>query len=288
MKVHNTVPYFLENFTPTEHFIRQYHEKFSLHFKEYFLYHCKNVDEKIKKAIQMYSETLSDIKESNDKVEGLIKQIQLTYEQKYDVEFAKDVHIIVGAFGSNAFTHRQIIPEVTFCLEKLSSEDEHLKVIIAHEFGHALHNILSDQEAMNWRSLNWGSPFTWLLQEGCATYFSKQVTTADESVYFTYDGSGEEWLEFAKDHQARIISTFIEDINEQSPTEVFREWFSINGGTHFRYTRLAYYIGYAVLERLIEKYGERKAVTLWKDTSFSNEINQVLLELESNGQDIIV
>ncbi|MDV2580908.1 DUF5700 domain-containing putative Zn-dependent protease [Alkalibacillus haloalkaliphilus] len=279
MKIHNTVPYFMENFAPTEDFLRQYHEKFSPHFKEYFLYHCKNVDEKITKAIQIYLEKLSDIKESNDKIEGLIKQVQLTYEQKYDVEFTKDVHIIVGAFGSNAFTHRQIIPEVTFCLERLSPKDEHLKVIIAHEFGHALHHILSDQEGMNWPDVNWNNPFIWLLQEGCATYFSKQVTTADEPVYFSYDDHGEEWLNFAKDHQTRIVSTFIEDSNQQSPAEIFREWFSINGGRHFGYTRLAYYIAYVVLERLIEKHGERQAVTFWKDPNFSNEVNQVLIEV---------
>ena len=89
---------------------------------------------------------MSEIKESSGKIESLIQEVVLTYRQKYNVEFTKDVHIIVGAYGSNAFTHRQIIPEVTFCLEKLSSDDKHLKVIIAHEFGHTLHNILSDQE----------------------------------------------------------------------------------------------------------------------------------------------
>lgn len=282
MKIHNTVPYFLENFIPTEHFLNQYHVKFSSHFKEYFLYHCKNVDEKIQKAIQKYPDKLSDIKKSNDKIENLIKQVISTYKQKYDVEFKKDVHIIVGAYGSNAFTHRQIIPDVTFCLERLSSKDDHLKVIIAHEFGHALHNILSDQKGMNWSNLNWNNPLIWLLQEGCATYFSKQVTTSDEPVYFTYNDSGGEWLKFAQDNQTSIISTFMKDINDQSLSEIFREWFSINGGAHFGYTRLAYFIGYIVLERLIEKYGERKAVVLWKETNFSNEIKQVLLELVNN------
>ncbi|GGA90676.1 DUF5700 domain-containing putative Zn-dependent protease [Ornithinibacillus halotolerans] len=283
MKIHNTVPYFLSNFTPTEHFINQYHEKYATHFKEYFLYHCKNVDEKKKIAIEKYPEQLNDIKLSNSKIEKIIKQVLLCYKQKYDFDFQKEVHIIVGLYGSNAYTHRQFIPDVTFCLERLSSKDEHLNVIIAHEFGHALHNFLSDQAEINWSKINWNDPLVWLLQEGCATYFSKQVTIAEESVYFSYGYFDREkdWLKFAQDNLTNILTTFIKDYKGQSPTEIFREWFSINGGKHFGYMRLGYYIGYIVVNRLIEKYGVRNAVTLWKEANFSNVIEEILLELVS-------
>lgn len=279
MNIHNTVPYFLENFTSTEHFLKKYHEKFPLQFKEYFLYHCKNKEAKIKRAIGQYQAQLSDIKESNEKIENLINQVLFTYENKYKVKFKKDVNLIVGAYGSNAFTHRQIIPEVTFCLERLSPKDEHLKVIIAHEFGHVVHNILSDQTDMDWSHLNWFDSYTTLLQEGCATYFSKQVTDADKIVYFTYGETGEEWLQYAKVNQSRIIATFMDDLKKHSSLEVFHEWFSINGGTHFGHTRLAYYIGTIVVEKLVEKYGELKAVTLWKDHNFTDEMEEVLFEL---------
>ncbi|MDN4606431.1 DUF5700 domain-containing putative Zn-dependent protease [Sporosarcina highlanderae] len=279
MKIYNTVPYFLENYKPTEQFLKQYFQKFTPHFEEYFLYHCNNFEEKIRAAIQKYPEKLNDIKETNKKIEQLIHQIVSTYERKYNVEFIKDVHLIVGAYGSNAYTHRQIIPEVTFCLERLSSEDEQLKVIIAHEFGHALHNMLSDKAKMDWSKLQWFHPYTWLLQEGCATYFSRQVTAAGEAVYFSYDGSGEEWLEFAKVNKQKIITTFIEDIKRHSPTEIFREWFSINGGTHFGFTRFGYFIGFNILLRLIEKYQEINAVTIWKESNFFDEIENVLFEL---------
>lgn len=279
MKIYNTVPYFLSNYMPSELFLKHYYENFSRHFKEYFLYHCKNADEKIKNAIQKYPSKMSEIKESSGKIESLIQQILLTYRQKYNVEFTKDVHIIVGAYGSNAFTHRQIIPEVTFCLEKLSSNDKHLKVIIAHEFGHALHNILSDQEGMDWSKVQWVHPFTTLFQEGFATFFSEQVADADKSVYFLYDDTGEDWLRFAENNKKEIISTFLEDINKRTQPEIFHEWFSINGGSYFGFKRLGYFIGYNVIQILIEKYQETRAVTLWKESTFHKEIENVLLEL---------
>lgn len=282
MKIYNTVPYFLLNYMPSELFLKHYYEKFSQHFQEYFLYHCKNADEKIKNAIQKYPSKMNEIKESSGKIESLIQQVVLTYTQKYNVEFTKDVHIIVGAYGSNAFTHRQIIPEVTFCLEKLSSKDKHLKVIIAHEFGHALHNILSNQEGMDWSKVQWDHPFTTLFQEGFATYFSEQVTDADKSVYFLYDDNGEEWLRFAEDNKNEIIATFLEDINKRSQPEIFHEWFSINGSSYFGFERLGYFLGNNVIQILIEKYQEKKAVTLWKESTFNKEMENVLFELTKN------
>lgn len=168
---------------------------------------------------------------------------------------------------------------MTFCLEKLSSSEEHLKVIIAHEFGHALHNILSDNDGMNWSKLQWSHPYTMLLQEGCATYFSEQVTVADKSVYFSYDDNGKEWLLFAEENKSEIITTFLEDVKKLTQPEIFHEWFSINGGAHFGFTRLAYFIGYNVIKLLIEKYQEEKAITLWKEPTFHEEIESVLIEL---------
>jgi len=279
MKIVNTVPYFVDNFEPSVQFVKQYHEQFPEHFKEYILYHCKNAEEKIENAIQQYPSKMNEIQDSSDKIEKLIRQITNTYERKYDVEFTQDVHIIVGAYGSNAFTHRQIIPEVTFCLEKLSSDETHLKMIIAHEFGHALHNLLSDQDGIDWSKVQWFHPFTMLLQEGCATYFSEQAVEADKSVCFSFDDTGNVWMDFAEANEKRIITSFLNDLEHCSNAEIFHEWFSINGGTTFGFTRLAYYIGYRAVQRLIEKYDERKAVTLWKESSFQEEMEKVLREL---------
>ena len=281
MKIYNTVPYFLENFYTNKQFLQNYHEKFSPHLKEYFLYHCKNADEKMKTAMEKYPNAIEEIKECNLKIESFIRQIVEAYELKYKVKFTNNVHIIVGCYGSNAFTHRQIIPDVTFCLEKLSPEDNHLKVIIAHEFGHVLHNILTERAGIDWSKLQWNHPYTWLLQEGCATYFSKQVAVANESVYFAYDDRGEEWLRFAQNNTEEIITSFLKDFKTDSQN-VFKEWFSINGGTRFGHTRLGYYIGFVAINRLILKHGELKAITFWKEPNFIEEMEQVLMEIKKS------
>jgi len=279
LRIHNTVPYFLENYTPSLEFLLRYHEKFSDHFIEYFLYHCKNPEEKIAAAIRKYPCQLSAIQESSGKIENLIHQVTLDYKQQFNVYFNRDVHIIVGVYGSNAYTHRQVIPEVTFCLEQLSPKEDHLKVIIAHEFGHALHNILTDQEGMDWSRIQWFHPFTILLQEGCATYFSEKIVTAEKPAYFSFDDKGAEWLDFAVANQATIIARFLEDTKRQTRSEIFHEWFSINGGSTFGYTRLGYFIGYRMVRFLIDKFSEEQAVVLWKESSFYKEVEQALVEL---------
>lgn len=285
MKIHNTTTYFLDHYVPTEVFLRSYYEKFPESFKEYFLYHCRNPDQKIPAAIKKYPVKFEDMRQSSQNIERLIHQTVDAYRQKYGITFTEDVHIIIGAFGSNAFTHRQIIPEITFCLEQLSSKEANLQVIIAHEFGHALHNAISAQEGMDWEKLDWGHPYTWLLQEGCATYFSRQIVKADEAVYFSYDENGENWLQFVKDNKQAVLSAFIQDMEMSSDIEIFHEWFSINGGQRFGYTRLAYFIAYVVFENLARKYGDVKAVTLWNKGDFHAYVEHELLELQHANLD---
>lgn len=133
---------------------------------------------------------------------------------------------------------------------------------------------------MDWEKLDWGHPYTWLLQEGCATYFSKQIVEADEAVYFSYNEDGEKWLQFVKDNKQAVLSAFIQDMEKGSDAEIFHEWFSINGGRRFGYTRLAYFIGYAVFENFVRKHGDVKAAILWNKADFHACIEHELSELQ--------
>ena len=263
MMIHNTVSDFLLYYEPTTGYLQQYFQKNASHFEEYFTYHCKNIEEKLKEAVPKHLEKMADLQAMADEMPVLIVETAKKYEDMYGVSFTKDIHLLVGLYGSNAYTYRQFIPEIAFCLEKLSPEEQHLRTIIAHEFGHALHNILSDQAGIDWSAVEWTNPYTWLLQEGCATYFSKQVVQTREDVYFAFEEDAE-WLDFANNNRTRIIRRFIDDLHSSPPADLFREWFSINGGTIFGYTRLAYYIGYELVAALVQAYGEHEAVTIWK------------------------
>lgn len=233
----------------------------------------------MKMAVPKHLEKLPDLNMMSESMPRLIQKIATRYEERYHVKFIKDVHLLVGIYGSNAFTYRQIIPEIAFCLEKLSSNELHLECIIAHEFGHALHNMLSDQEG-NWGRVDWNSPYTWLLQEGCAIHFSKQAVDAREDEYFAFE-EDLEWLDFIQRNLTAIMSSFQEDMNTLSPTDIFREWFSINGGTKYGYTRIAYFIGYKLVEKLINECGEIGAVTIWHKEDYKQILHEKLGEIES-------
>lgn len=288
MKIYNTVSYFLNNYEPTTEFLDGYYSKFAPHFKEYFAYHCYRPEEKKKLALIRYQELLPAIQENSDKMESRILKIVQKYESLYPVTFNQDVHMIVGAFGSNAFTHKQIFPDITFCLEKLSPEDVTLDAIIAHELGHALHNARTDQLGMEWAKLDWMSPYTTLLQEGVATYHSMQIVDIPESIYFTYDQQGEDWLAFAKANEKELATALIEDLKNLDQSDLFREWFSINGGTRFGATRFAYYLGYRIVENLVDKLGELEAVTLWRRSDYKKMLRDELALLTKGEQHVPV
>lgn len=66
------------------------------------------------------------------------------------------------------------------------------------------------------------------------------------------------------------------DYQQLSPQEVFREWFSINGGKRFGYTRLVYFLADRFFQQERKKTGEREAILAWRDPFFLEEIEKWL------------
>ncbi|ANC76358.1 hypothetical protein ABE65_005885 [Fictibacillus phosphorivorans] len=269
MKIIDTVSFFLKNYQPTISFLKEYYKRYPSVFHEYFSYHCKDTQERHDLSIKRYQDSWSSIQCVHDSINPLIQEVVQKYEEEYGVQFPVEVNLIVGGYGSNAYTHRQIIPNVTFALEKLSPEREHLKTIVAHEFGHATQNILTDKAGMKWERVNWNSPMTWLNQEGAATHFSRRIVgSLHPSVYFSFDNHGCEWLEFAQKHEDEILLAFAKDYNSFSAQSIFSEWFSINGGKKFGHSRLGYYIADLFFQNQVKKLGEGDAITAWNDDNF--------------------
>lgn len=241
--------------------LRKYHEKYPEIFDTYFLYHCTDTDERMNKALERYMNDWDSIKKVHQSIKKSLKNIEKKFQTRYQLQFPITVNLIIGAYGSNAFTQREIIPDVTFAMERLTFNEEPLSVIIAHELGHVAHGIISEKHQTDWENVRWDHPYIWLLQEGAATHFSKQIVpNLKESIYFSYDMDGDEWLEFAKKHKREIISSFASDLkNGRNSEEIFKEWFSINGGSTFGYTRLAYYIADCFFQDYISQK-DRKSV----------------------------
>ncbi|WP_272031275.1 hypothetical protein [Oceanobacillus kimchii] len=281
MKLIDTVPYFLNNYEPSISFLKKYYSQYSTSFEEYFAYHCKDTEERHLQSIRKYPSSLPVITEVHRNIKPVIKKVTEKYKVVYDIEFPNNVNLIVGGFSSNAFTHRQVIPDVTFSLEKLSPNPEHLHVIVAHEFGHAAHNILTDTTDINWNQMRWENALLSLYREGAATYFSKRIVpNLNSSIYFSYNDEGEEWMEFCKKDEKKIIAAFLDDYSKLSSEDMYKEWFSINGGTHFGFNRLAYYIGYIFFETQVNEWGEMNAILAWKNSDFIETIHSWL---QSNG-----
>ncbi|MFD2446498.1 hypothetical protein ACFSO7_21275 [Bacillus sp. CGMCC 1.16607] len=279
MKIIDTASFFIDYYQPSLSFLSNYYNEFPEAFKEYFAYHCKDTEERHIQSINKYTEYLSTIKQVHKNIVSIINEITDEYLKLYELEFPIEVNLIVGGFGSNAFTHRQIIPNITFALERLSPEMDHLKTIVAHEFGHAAHNILSNKANVEWAKIQWENPLTWLYQEGAATHFSRNIVGGlNPSIYFSFNNDGEEWLAFSELNRNEIKMAFAEDYSTKSNEFIFREWFSIYGGEKYGYNRLGYFIGDMFFQDQISKFGEINAILAWKSNNFEEKARKWLFE----------
>jgi hypothetical protein len=161
----------------------------------------------------------------------------------------------------------------------LSPDPDHLRTIVAHEFGHAAHNIITNEAGIDWTKMNWNSPVIWLNQEGVATHLSRQIVpNMHPSIYFSYSSEGKEWLSFSGSNKDEIKKAFAKDYSNETPQAIFREWFSISGGNKFGFSRLGYFIGDMFFQNQIKDLGELKAITAWKDNIFEEQATQWLFK----------
>ncbi|MFB4212899.1 hypothetical protein ACE1TH_13400 [Shouchella sp. JSM 1781072] len=280
MHIIDTVPDFLAKNVHSLMTLKDYHRTYPDAFKEYFSYHCPSTEERFKQALQRYLNDLPHIKTVHQQLPSILETINTRYKERYELSFKQHIYFIVGAYSSNAFTHRQITPDITFALEQLPQHHDGLRVLAAHEFGHALHQTWTDTAGMDWSHVQWDNHLLSLYREGVATHFSREIVPdAPPHIYFTFGSDylgNESWLAFAQENEQTLKSAFYMDYQQLSPQEVFREWFSINGGKRFGYTRLAYFLADRFFQQKRKKTGEREAILAWRDPFFLKEIEKWL------------
>ena len=278
MKVNDLATPFLANYEATAHYYDQYFQQYPELFEFYFQFHCKNKEEKLKRALKQHPQMIDQMKWVTEQLPVYITEITKKYEEMFPVTFTEDVKIFVGLGGSKAYTTHSLNPQVNFSVDRIDAEELGLKVLIAHEFGHATHHIYSSEQGITVPQIKWGSPYTWLMQEGLATYLSTQVVDAPLDVYFAF-GRDEEWLTFVQTNKKQIVAAFQKDLQQLTPQDLFTEWFSFNGGKHFGFTAIAYYIGYEIIDKLVEQQGIEQAILLWRQEGFEKVINDILNDL---------
>ncbi|MDF9557458.1 aminopeptidase [Bacillus tropicus] len=265
--INNTIPIFSKLWESTDIELAVLNQYFTSHpeiFEEYFKYHCPNTNERLSNAIKQYPAKIEDIRIITKTLPIIIQEITNEYRNKYHFDVNMKFHIFVGGFGSNAFVEREIIGDIFFAAEKLSPDSNHLRVIVAHEIGHIYHNVMLQNDGMDWEKAEWADAAVNLYREGVATYFSKQIMKGlDESVYYSYDNDGERCLQYYIENEEQIKKRFLEDYIEGWTFEKEKEWFRLSGGQYFGYNRLGYFLGTAFVECVAQTLGESEGFTFW-------------------------
>ncbi|KMQ00659.1 aminopeptidase [Bacillus cereus] len=265
--INNTIPSFLKLWESTDIELADLNQYFTSHpeiFEEYFKYHCPNTNERLSNAIKQYPAKIEDIRIITKTLPIIIQEITNEYRNKYHFDVNMKFHIFVGGFGSNAFVEREIIGDIFFAAEKLSPDSNHLRVIVAHEIGHIYHNVMLQNDGMDWEKAEWADAAVNLYREGVATYFSKQIMKGlDESVYYSYDNDGERCLQYYIENEEQIKKRFLEDYIEGWTFEKEKEWFRLSGGQYFGYNRLGYFLGTTFVECVAQTLGESEGFTFW-------------------------
>ncbi len=273
MNIYDYATPFLKRYEPTEMYYEACFKEHKEVYDYYFKYHCRDKETKMKKALAEHTNKLQQMQWVAENIPPFVQSITAKYEKAFPVKFTQDVYIFVGLGGSNAYTYLSMDPQIGFCVERLDAEEGALQTIIAHELGHSLHHQYTTYCGIEASAISWNDPYTWLLQEGFATYLSMLVVDVPRDVYFAYTRDVE-CLTFCEENQAQIMATFKQELSKKSATEIFKEWFSINGESIFGYKRLAYYIGYVLVESFVNEIGIEQAMTLWGRPNFKELMEQ--------------
>ncbi|MED3038313.1 aminopeptidase [Bacillus tropicus] len=274
--INNTIPSFLKLWEGTDVELTVLNQYFTSHpeiFEEYFKYHCPKTKERLSNAINLYPTKIEDIRIIAELLPNIIQEITNEYDNKFNFDVNMKFHLFVGAFGSNAFVEREIIGDIFFAAEKLSPDSNHLRVIVAHEIGHIYHNVMLQNDGMDWRKAEWTDAAVTLYREGIATYLSKKIVKGlNESVYYSYDNDGERWLQCYIENEEHIKKCFLADYIEGWTFEKEKEWFRLSGGNYFGYNRLGYFLGTAFVTYIVQAFGESEALTFWSNQNLKSSV----------------
>ncbi|ALQ68481.1 MULTISPECIES: aminopeptidase [Bacillus cereus group] len=280
--INNTIPSFLKLWEGTDVELTVLNQYFTSHpeiFEEYFKYHCPKTKERLSNAINLYPTKIEDIRVIAELLPNIIQEITNEYDNKFNFDVNMKFHLFVGAFGSNAFVEREIIGDIFFAAEKLSPDSNHLRIIIAHEIGHIYHNVMLQNDGMDWSKAEWNEASVGLYREGVATYLSKQIMKGlNESVYYSYNNDGERWLQYYIENEEHIKKRFLEDYIEGWTFEKEKEWFRLSGGQYFGYNRLGYFLGTAFVEYVVQAWGESEVFTFWNKHNLKRDVMDWLVK----------
>ena len=163
-----------------------------------------------------------------------IKQI-LRYKDR--LEFV--VIFFVGFFENNAFVAPYLNDKVAICFPVETQKDD---ILFIHEFIHLVHSKMAGFQTEWERSIA-----SILLTEGLATQLSKHLIPGYDDERYVEFKKG--WLKDCRENETRILKGILPHLKEEFSEKVFQ--FTMGTGTT-RIEREAYYVGWRVIEKMLE------------------------------------
>lgn len=243
-------------------------------FKTYFNGYCKKTPKKITSATERYADDASNLKKVTALLPDIIKKFATTAASYFVFSIDITAHIFVGLYAPNAFVDHRA--DIYFAVEKLLPDPDLLEVIVTHEFIHSYHYHLLGRAGIDWEAIDWSDVRNSMYLEGVATYLSQKLVPGHtQSVYFSYNLGGEDWLSFCQRHQPQIGAAFLADLAKQ-PQAMEKGWFRLSGGQRFGYSRVGYFLGTAFVAGLCKELPVAEVLTLLADNRVSEKADDWL------------
>lgn len=273
MQVNDTTKDFFQLYDVSNNLdLEEYYKMFPNIFHTYFQGYCQKTDERIVHATNRYPNDYSKLKRVRALLPDVIEKATANCVAYFGFPIDIPVHLFIGLYASNAFVDHH--SAIYLAIEKLYPDPALLEVIFTHEMIHSYHNHILDQAGIEWNAIDWTDVRNSIYREGIATYFSQKIATGHfESVYYTYDYHGDEWLTFCKSHFKKIVETFLIDFESQT-LDMEREWLRLSGGEHLGYDRLGYFLGTAFVANLCEKLPGSDVLALLAENEVTTEIDR--------------
>lgn len=275
MQLNHTVQAFLNHFPyEQESQIENYHHLYPEVFETYFNGYCRKTDDKMTAAMDKYLDDLERIKAISRLMPGTIEDIKEITETYFGFPIDVPVHLFVGLYATNAFVdHRS---HIYFALEQLTPDPGLLKVVTAHEFIHSYHYHILEKAGIEWSAVDWRSGCPSIYLEGVATFLSRKLVPGHhESVYYSYNRQGEDWLSFCKSHRSEIARILLRDLQQVSPS-IDKEWLKMSGGSFFGFNRLGYFLGTEFVSNLFDQMTEVEMLHLLAGGDLKNKMMEWL------------
>ena len=193
--------------------------------------------------------------------ENLLVLCPTIYQQaKLKLGFASPVtfviHVGLGC-GASWVTSYQDSPAIWFGLENIAecgwSDEESIAGLIAHEFGHVIHEQWRTQSGGSFGDNAWWQLYSEGFAQRCEE-ITNEVSTPHEAI----NSADQEWLEWCQSHRAGLAGEFMRTVDAgEAVQKFFGSWYNIEG-----HSQCGYFLGHEIIKQLETRFSLKEIAVL--------------------------